>query len=130
MSTPTNLLFSTTDEWVKVEGDVATIGISDYAQNSLSDIVYVEFKVSVGDTIKKDTTCVGVESVKAAADVNSPVSGTVVEINEALVDSYADINTDPYGSAWMLKVKLSNSSELAGLMDAAAYDKFCENRSH
>jgi len=130
MSTPTNLLFSTTDEWVKVEGDVATIGISDYAQNSLSDIVYVEFKVSVGDTIKKDTTCVGVESVKAAADVNSPVSGTVVEINEALVDSYADINTDPYGSAWMLKVKLSNPSELAGLMDAAAYDKFCENRSH
>jgi len=130
MSTPTNLLFSTTDEWVKVEGDMATIGISDYAQNSLSDIVYVEFKVSDGDTIKKDTTCVGVESVKAAADVNSPVSGTIVEVNEALVDSYADINTDPYGSAWMLKIKLSNPSELTGLMDAAAYDKFCENRSH
>jgi len=130
MSTPTNLLFSTTDEWVKVEGDMATIGISDYAQNSLSDIVYVEFKVSVGDTIKKDTTCVGVESVKAAADVNSPVSGTIVEVNEALVDSYADINTDPYGSAWMLKIKLSNPSELTGLMDTAAYDKFCENRSH
>lgn len=130
MSTPTNLLFSTTDEWVKVEGDMATIGISDYAQNSLSDIVYVEFKVSVGDDIKKDTTCVGVESVKAAADVNSPISGTIVEINEALVDSYADINTDPYGSAWMLKIKLSNPSELTGLMDTAAYDKFCENRSH
>lgn len=130
MSTPTNLLFSTTDEWVKVEGDMATIGISDYAQNSLSDIVYVEFKVSDGDTIKKDTTCVGVESVKAAADVNSPVSGTIVEVNEALVDSYADINTDPYGSAWMLKIKLSNPSELTGLMDTAAYDKFCENRSH
>ena len=130
MSTPTNLLFSTTDEWVKVEGDMATIGISDYAQNSLSDIVYVEFKVSVGDDIKKDTTCVGVESVKAAADVNSPISGIIVEINEALVDSYADINTDPYGSAWMLKIKLSNPSELTGLMDTAAYDKFCENRSH
>lgn len=130
MSTPTNLLFSTTDEWVKVEGGMATIGISDYAQNSLSDIVYVEFKVSVGDDIKKDTTCVGVESVKAAADVNSPISGTIVEINEALVDSYADINTDPYGSAWMLKIKLSNPSELTGLMDTAAYDKFCENRSH
>lgn len=130
MSTPTNLLFSTTDEWVKVEGDMATIGISDYAQNSLSDIVYVEFKVSVGDDIKKDTTCVGVESVKAAADVNSPISGTIVEVNEALVDSYADINTDPYGSAWMLKIKLSNPSELTGLMDTAAYDKFCENRSH
>ena len=85
MSTPTNLLFSTTDEWVKVEGNIATIGISDYAQNSLSDIVYVEFKVSVGETIKKDTTCVGVESVKAAADVNSPISGKVIEVNEGLV---------------------------------------------
>jgi len=130
MITPTNLLFSTTDEWVKVEGNIATIGISDYAQNSLSDIVYVEFKVSVGDTIKKDTTCVGVESVKAAADVNSPISGKVVELNEGLVDTYADINTDAFGAAWMLKIELSNPAELNSLMDSQAYDKFCENRSH
>jgi len=130
MSTPTNLLFSTTDEWVKVEGNIATIGISDYAQNSLSDIVYVEFKVSPGETVKKETICVGVESVKAAADVNTPVSGTILEVNEALVDSYADINTDPYGSAWMMKIEISNPAELNSLMDAEAYDKFCENRSH
>lgn len=130
MSTPTNLLFSTTDEWVKVEGNIATIGISDYAQNSLSDIVYVEFKVSAGEVVSKETICVGVESVKAAADVNSPVSGTILEVNEALVDSYADLNTDPYGSAWMLKIELSNPAELSSLMDAAAYDQFCENRSH
>jgi glycine cleavage system H protein len=130
MSTPTNLLFSTTDEWVKVEGNIATIGISDYAQNSLSDIVYVEFKVSAGETIKKDATCVGVESVKAAADVNSPISGKVLELNEGLVDTYADLNTDPYGAAWMLKIELSNPAELSSLMDSQAYDKFCENRSH
>lgn len=130
MSTPTNLLFSTTDEWVKVEGNIATIGISDYAQNSLSDIVYVEFKVSPGEIVKKETISVGVESVKAAADVNTPVSGTVLEVNEALVDSYADINTDPYGSAWMMKIEISNPAELNSLMDAEAYDKFCENRSH
>lgn len=130
MSTPTNLLFSTTDEWVKVEGNIATIGISDYAQNSLSDIVYVEFKVSPGEIVKKETISVGVESVKAAADVNAPVSGTILEINEALVDSYADINTDPYGSAWMMKIEISNPAELNSLMDAEAYDKFCENRSH
>ncbi len=130
MSTPTNLLFSTTDEWVKVEGNIATIGISDYAQNSLSDIVYVEFKVSPGEIVKKETISVGVESVKAAADVNTPVSGTILEVNEALVDSYADINTDPYGSAWMMKIEISNPAELNSLMDAEAYDKFCENRSH
>jgi glycine cleavage system H protein len=130
MSIPSNLLFSTTDEWVKVEGNIATIGISDYAQNSLSDIVYVEFKVSPGELVKKDTTCVGVESVKAAADVNSPVSGKVIEINEGLVDTYADVNTDPYGTAWMLKIELANPSELSSLMDALAYEKFCENRSH
>jgi len=130
MSTPTNLLFSTTDEWVKVEGNIATIGISDYAQNSLSDIVYVEFKVSPGEIVKKETISVGVESVKAAADVNAPVSGTILEVNEALVDSYADINTDPYGSAWMMKIEISNPTELNSLMDAEAYDKFCENRSH
>jgi glycine cleavage system H protein len=130
MSTPTNLLFSTTDEWVKVEGNIATIGISDYAEKSLSDIVYVEFKVSVGETLKKDTTCVGVESVKAAADVNSPISGKVIEVNEGLVGSYVDINADPFGVAWMVKIEMSNPAELNSLMDFQAYDKFCENRSH
>ncbi len=130
MTTPNSLLFSTTDEWVKVDGNTATIGISDYAQNSLSDIVFVEFKVSPDETVKKDAICVGVESVKAAADVTSPVSGTITEINEALVDAYADINTDPYGSGWMFKVELANPAELDSLMDAAAYDKFCETRSH
>ena len=130
MNIPANLLFSTTDEWVRVEGNIATIGISDFAQDSLSDIVFVEFKISVGEVVKKETISVGVESVKAAADVNSPLSGTILEINESLVDNYADINTDPYGSAWMFKIEISNPEELKSLMDAKVYEEFCEKRGH
>lgn len=124
------LKYSTTDEWVKVENGIATIGITDYAQEHLSDIVYVEITVEVGDSIKKTETIASVESVKAAADVSSPISGEVTEINETLNDAPETINEDPFGKAWMVKIKLTNSGELDGLMDAAAYEAFCKERSN
>ncbi|MEW6179599.1 MAG: glycine cleavage system protein GcvH [Chloroflexota bacterium] len=130
MKVPSNLKYTKTDEWVKVEGNIATIGISDYAQSQLSDIVYFEFKVDAGETVHKDQSIATVESVKAAADVNAPVSGKVVELNNALTDKFEAINTDPYGAAWMLKIEMSNPSELDTLMDAAAYESYCQERGH
>lgn len=130
MNVPAGYKFSNSDEWVKVEGKIATIGISDYAQEQLSDIVFVEITAGIGDAVKKNSTVATVESVKAAADVNSPVSGTVVEINENLSQTPEVVNSDPFGKAWMLKLELSNPSELDSLMDADAYQKYCEERSH
>ncbi len=130
MDVRNELKYTTGDEWVRVEGNIATIGVSDYAQSQLSDIVYFEFKVDPGDDLKKDTPIATMESVKAAADVNSPVSGKVVEINEVLSDKFEEINSDPFGSAWMVKIELKDAAELAGLMDAAAYTKYCEDRGH
>ena len=130
MNIPSNLKYSKTDEWVKVDGSIATIGISDFAQDQLSDIVYVEIPVAVGEKVKKDTNCATVESVKAAADVNLPVSGTVTEVNESLPDTPELVNSDPYGKAWMLKVELSNPAELDSLMDAAAYEASTKERGH
>lgn len=124
------LKYATTDEWVKVENGIATIGITDYAQEHLSDIVYVEITVEKGGIVKKTETIASVESVKAAADVSSPVSGEVIEINEKLSDTPESINGDPFGIAWMVKIKLSNSAELDSLMDAAAYESFCKERSN
>jgi glycine cleavage system H protein len=127
---PANLKYAETDEWVLVEGNVATIGISDHAQDQLSDIVFVEIVVSEGDTVKKGATCATLESVKAAADVNLPVSGKVVAINEDLAQTPEVVNSDPYGKAWMVKVEIANPGELTGMMDAAAYEKYCAERSH
>jgi len=128
MKTPENLKYAKTDEWVKLDGNVATIGISDYAQDQLSDIVYVEYNKDPGDTIKKDDTLATIESVKAAGDVNSPVTGKVIEVNESLVDHPEFLNDDPYEKAWMLKVEISEMSELDQLMSAADYEKYCEER--
>ncbi|MDR3577276.1 MAG: glycine cleavage system protein GcvH [Anaerolineaceae bacterium] len=130
MNIPTNLKYTKSDEWVKVEGSVATIGISDYAQEQLSDIVYVEIPVEVGEHLQKNTTCATLESVKAAADVNLPVTGTISEINEKLPQTPEVVNSDPFGVGWMLKLTLDNLKELDDLMDAAAYQKYCEERSH
>ena len=130
MNIPANLKYAETDEWVLVEGNVATIGISDHAQDQLSDIVFVEIAVSEGDAVKKGATCATLESVKAAADVNLPVSGKIVAINEELAQTPEVVNSDPYGKAWMVKVELANPGELTGLMDAAAYEKYCAERSH
>jgi len=129
MSVPSNYKFAKTDEWVLVEGNVATIGISDYAQEQLSDIVYLDVEVSVDDEVKKDDQFATVESVKAAGDINSPVSGKVVAINESLPDNPELINAHPFDKAWIIKVELSNPSELDGLLDAAAYEKYCSERS-
>ncbi len=130
MSVPSDLKYTKTDEWVKVEGNVGTVGITDYAQEQLSDIVFVEVNVAEGETVKKDTTCATIESVKAAADVNMPVSGKVVSINEALPSTPEQLNSDPFGKAWLLKVELSNPAELNSLMDASAYEKYLQERSH
>lgn len=130
MIIPSDLKYTRTDEWVKVDGSFATIGISDYAQEQLSDIVFVEVTVAEGESVKKDTVCATVESVKAAADVNLPVSGTVSAVNENLPSVPEKINADPYGEAWMLKVKMNDTSELGKLMDAAEYDSYCKERAH
>lgn len=129
MNIPANLKYSKTDEWVNVEGVVATIGITDYAQSQLSDIVYFEFKVDLDETVKKGSTAATVESVKAAADVNFPVSGKVVELNEGVIDGFEGINSKPYDT-WFLKVEMSSLAELDALMDAAQYEKYCEERGH
>lgn len=122
-----DLLYTEDDEWIRVEGEEATVGISDYAQNSLSDIVYLELP-SVGDTFGKGDSFGVVESVKAAADLYMPVSGEVVAVNEALVDRPELVNEDPYGEAWMVRVRLTDTSELDGLMDADAYRAYNEGR--
>jgi glycine cleavage system H protein len=128
MNIPEDLKYTENDEWIRVEGNTGTVGITDYAQDQLSDIVYVEIIVDEGESLKKGDSCVTVESVKAAADVYLPVGGTVTAINEDLGDTPELVNSDPYGAAWMVKVEISNPDELDDLMDAAAYRKYCEER--
>jgi glycine cleavage system H protein len=127
MNIPADLKYSKSDEWVKVEGSAATTGVTDYAQGQLSDIVYVELP-ALGAAIKQGQPWGSVESVKAAADVNLPLSGTVTAVNEALKDKPETVNSDPYGAGWMVKFTLTNPGELGGLMDAAAYTKYCDER--
>jgi glycine cleavage system H protein len=130
MNVPADYKYTASDEWVKLDGKTATIGVSDYAQEQLSDVVFVEVVVAEGDSVKKGTTCATIESVKAAADVNLPVSGKVVAVNDDLPKTPELVNSDPYGKAWMLKLELSDPSELDGLMSAADYEKFLKDRSH
>ena len=114
------LKYSKDHEWVRVEGDVGTVGISDYAQEQLGDVVYVELP-EVGRTVAQNEEAAVVESVKAASEVYAPVSGEVVEVNQALEDDPALVNGDPTGEGWFLKLRLSAPGELDGLMDDAAY---------
>jgi len=118
--------FSEEHEWVTVEGDIATIGITDFAQKALGDIVFVEAP-EVGSTVMQGDETGVVESVKAASDIITPVSGEVVEINEDLETTPNTVNTDPTGDGWMFKVKLSDTGEIDGLMDDAAYKAHCES---
>ena len=113
------LLYSETHEWVKVEGDVAVVGVTDFAQSEMGDITYVDMP-EADDEVSKDEEFGALESVKASSDLVCPVSGTVIENNEALEDAPALINQDPYEN-WIIKVKISDPAELEGLMDAAAY---------
>ncbi len=117
------------DEWLRVEGNTATLGVSDFAQDQLSDIVYFEATVHVGERVSQGDQVAIVESVKAAADVYTPVSGEITEVNQALAQSPELVNSDPYGGAWMVKLKLGNPSEVEVLMDSAAYQKNTEERS-
>ncbi len=119
-------LYTKEDEWIKVEDGIGTVGITDYAQDALSDIVYLELP-EVGDFFGIGETFGVVESVKAAADLYMPASGDITAVNEALVDTPEKLNSDPYGS-WLIKVKLSNLGELDKLMDAAAYQAYCDER--
>jgi len=123
MKAPADLKYTKNDEWVRVEGDVAVMGITDYAQDQLSDVVFVEIVAFEGDELGKGETCAVVESVKAAADVYMPVSGEVTAINEKLMDSPELINEDPFGDAWLVKIKMTDPSELDGLFDAETYKK-------
>ena len=125
---PADLKYSKEDEWVRVEGDEATIGVTDYAQDSLSDIVYLELP-EVGDTFDVGDTFGVVESVKAASDLFIPVSGAVTAVNDNLIDAPEIVNSDPYGEAWMIRVKLSDTAQIDDLMDAAAYAEFVESRA-
>lgn len=122
MAYPAEYKYTKEHEWVKIEGDTGTIGITDYAQNSLGDIVFVELP-KMGATLERGKTFGTVESVKAVSDIYAPVSGTVTAINEELTKSPEKINSDAHG-AWIVKVKLANPGDASGLMPAADYEKF------
>jgi glycine cleavage system H protein len=129
MEFPEDLKYTENDEWLRVEGGFGTAGISDFAQDQLSDVVYVEVTAAVGDTVAKGEVFGLVESVKAAADVYMPATGVITEINEALVDTPELVNTDPYGDAWMVKFELTDASELDSLLSVEAYKESVEERS-
>ena len=126
MEFPSDLLYTKHDEWVRVESDEVMTGITDYAQDQLSDVVYVELP-EVGDTFDKGEPYGVVESVKAASDVFMPVSGEIVAINEELEDSPEIVNEDPYGKGWFVRIKVSDKSALDDLMDAEAYQAQLED---
>ena len=129
MNFPNDLKYTKNDEWVRLTGNIAVSGITDYAQEALSDIVYVELPAP-GDTFKQEEAWGSVESVKAASDVYLPLSGTITEVNEALSSTPELVNSDAYGKGWMVKFTPSHPDEVKNLMDAAAYQKYCEERKH
>lgn len=124
---PADLKYTETDEWIRLDGEEALVGITDYAQDQLSDLVFVELP-AVGDTFGRGEPFGVVESVKAAADINLPVSGEIIETNTDLENAPETINADPYGKGWIVRIKLSDPSELASLMDATAYKAYCDER--
>lgn len=125
MEFPKDLKYTKEHEWVKVDGNIATVGITDYAQDSLGDVVYVELPQEGGSITKNEPFGV-VESVKAVSDLYSPVSGNVTEVNDAIIDSPEAINEDPYGDAWMIKVELASADDLEDLLSSEEYQSFIE----
>ncbi len=120
---PSDYRYTKEHEWIKVDGEIGTVGITDYAQHELGDVVFVELP-KVGRTVQASQSFGTVESVKAVSEIYAPASGEVVEVNTALANSPETINKDPHGAAWMIKIKLANPKELASLMDAAAYQAY------
>jgi glycine cleavage system H protein len=121
MNLPSDLKYSKTHEWVRADGDVATIGITDFAQHELGDVVYLDLP-KVGRTLKAGDPFGTVESVKAVSDLYAPVSGEVTEVNDALLEAPEGINSSPYETGWMLRVRMSSPSDVESLLDAAAYE--------
>jgi glycine cleavage system H protein len=121
MNTPANLKYTKDHEWVSVEGDIATIGITDFAQSELGDIVYVEIETE-GETLDQEEVFGSVEAVKTVSDLFMPVSGEIIEFNSGLESDPEAVNKDAYGKGWMIKVKMTNPSEVDSLLDAAAYE--------
>ncbi len=125
MEFPADLKYTKNDEWIRTDG---TVGVTDYAQDQLSDVVFVEIVVSEGDEVAQGDIIATIESVKAAADVYAPVGGKVVAVNAELDDNPELVNEDPYGEAWLIKLEIADPAELDGLMDAAAYEAYCKER--
>jgi len=120
-----NLHYSKDHEWVAVDGDVATIGITDYAQHALGDVVYVELP-KVGDTLESHEAFGSVESVKAVSEIFTPIAGEVVGVNDELNETPEAVNSDPYGAAWMIKIKMKNHGEADAMLNAAEYEEYLE----
>lgn len=125
---PEDLQYSKDHEWIKVENGIGTIGITDHAQHSLGDVVYVELP-KVGDSYAAHDPFGSVESVKAVSEIFTPVSGEVLEVNATLQDEAEQVNTDPYGGAWMVRIRLNNASELDSLLTAAEYEDFIKGET-
>jgi glycine cleavage system H protein len=121
MSYPANLRYTKDHEWISLEGDIATIGITDFAQRELGDIVYVEVE-TIGKTLAANAVFGTVEAVKTVSDLFLPVSGTILELNDGLANSPELVNSDPYGKGWMIKMKVDNPADVDGLLDAAGYE--------
>ena len=126
MNIPTELQYLKSHEWVRIEGDIATVGITDFAQDQLGDVVFVELPI-VGKTLTQGENAAVVESVKTASDIYSPVTGEVIEVNSSLVDEPENINAEPYGNGFLFKVKIS--VQPTGLLDAAAYQEVAESEA-
>lgn len=122
MNIPAELKYTKDHEWIRVEGDVATVGVTDFAQGELGDIVYVEIE-TVGETLDKEEVFGTIEAVKTVSDLFMPVSGEILEFNEELEGNPEAVNNDPYGQGWMIKIKISDASELDGLLNADAYSE-------
>lgn len=118
-----NLYYAKSDEWLKAEDNIGTIGITDYAQDQLGDIVYLE-KIEKGKRLKQGEALTTIESVKAVSDVNTPITGEVIEVNEKTIEDASIINKDPYGEGWIAKIKMNNTDELKNLMNAQEYSEY------
>lgn len=125
---PADLKYTKSDEWVRVEGETVTIGISDYAQDALNDLTYLEFSADIGSSLDAGDAIAEVESVKASSSIYTPIAGEVSAVNAAIKDSAETINADPYGQGWLVKLKVSDTSALDALMNAADYKTYCESR--